>query len=325
LEKEKDLDMEKINVVFMGTPEFAVTILDRLLSDDTISIVGVVTAPDKPAGRGRKMHSSAVKQFAIQNDLNVLQPEKLKHPDFVSALQNLNADLFVVVAFRMLPEVVWGMPPLGTINLHASLLPQYRGAAPINWAIINGDTETGVTTFFIEREIDTGDIIEQRKTDIHENMTVGELYKDLMTLGAETTLSTVKRIMNGNVQGIDQDQILSDKDLRPAPKIFKADCELDFSKDVETVHNFCRGLDPYPGAWTTLKTDKGEVKTVKFFNTMKTTIYVQNSKELKSDSSGILIPCFDFFLRVSEIQLEGKRRMHYKDFLAGHDISGFSL
>ena len=317
--------MEKINVVFMGTPEFAVTILDRLLSDESINIVGVVTAPDKPAGRGRKIHSSAVKQFSVKNELTVLQPNKLKNPVFISQLEELNADLFVVVAFRMLPEVVWGMPPLGTINLHASLLPQYRGAAPINWAIINGDTQTGVTTFFIEREIDTGDIIEQRRTDIHENMTVGELHDNLMILGAETTLSTVKKIMIGNAKGIDQDDINSSDELRSAPKIFTSDCEVNFSMDVETVHNFCRGLDPYPGAWSTILTDKGEVKTVKFFKTKKTTTQTDKSTNLKSDSSGILIPCSDFYLCATEIQLEGKRRMDFKDFLAGNDISGFSL
>ncbi|MFK7784957.1 MAG: methionyl-tRNA formyltransferase [Crocinitomicaceae bacterium] len=317
--------MKKIDIVFMGTPEFAVTILSKLLSDDSINVVGVVTAPDKPAGRGRKTHSSAVKDFAVNNDLKTLQPTKLKDPEFVSELGRLNAHLFVVVAFRMLPEVVWAMPPMGTINLHASLLPQYRGAAPINWAIINGEKETGVTTFFIEREIDTGDIIEQRKTVISENMTVGELYSDLMTLGAETTLSTVKKIMNGNANGIDQDQIVSNNELLPAPKIFKIDCKVDFYKKVDSVHNFCRGLDPYPGAWSDITTDKGQRKSVKFFETRKTSIPVEDSLRLSSDSSGILIPCSDYYLSVGEIQLEGKRRMSFKDFIAGNDITSFNL
>ena len=191
--------MKKIDIVFMGTPEFAVTILAKLLSDEAINVVGVITAPDKPAGRGRKIHSSAVKDFAQNNELNILQPTNLKDLGFVNDLSTLNADLFVVVAFRMLPEIVWAMPELGTINLHASLLPQYRGAAPINWAIINGEKETGVTTFFIEREIDTGAIIEQRKIEISQNMTVGELYNELMDLGADTTLSTVHKIMIGEV------------------------------------------------------------------------------------------------------------------------------
>lgn len=309
----------------MGTPEFAVTILAKLLSDDTINIVGVITAPDKPAGRGRKIHSSDVKKFAVENDLNLLQPTKLKDEDFISELKALNADLFVVVAFRMLPEVVWGMPKMGTINLHASLLPQYRGAAPINWAIINGEEETGVTTFFIEREIDTGDIIEQNKAMISENITVGELYSQLMELGAETTLSTVRKIMSGNATGLEQNELIQKDDLKPAPKIFKVDCKIDFSKDVETVHNFCRGLDPYPGAWSTITTEKGEEKTFKLFGTSKSEIPVTDSMKLKSDSNGILIPCFDYYLRVSEIQLEGKRKMNYKDFLLGNNISSFNL
>ena len=214
--------MKKIDIVFMGTPEFAVAILAKLLTHESINIVGVITAPDKPAGRGRKMHSSAVKEFALENNLKLLQPTKLKDEDFISELNQLNADLFIVVAFRMLPEIVWGMPELGTINLHASLLPQYRGAAPINWAIINGEKETGVTTFFIEREIDTGDIIEQNKVTISENMTVGELYNDLMELGAETTLSTVIKIMNDNATGLDQGELLTKKRTKASSQNFQA-------------------------------------------------------------------------------------------------------
>ena len=309
----------------MGTPEFAVAILAKLLSDESVNIAGVITAPDKPAGRGRKMHSSAVKKFALENDLNLLQPTKLKDEDFISELKGLNADLFVVVAFRMLPEVVWGMPELGTINLHASLLPQYRGAAPINWAIINGEKETGVTTFFIEREIDTGDVIEQNKVTISENMTVGELYNDLMELGADTTLSTVKKIMDGNAVGLDQEELLKKDELKPAPKIFKQDCKIDFSQNVETIHNFCRGLDPYPGAWSSIHLENGEEKTIKLFATSKTDISVTDKDKLTSDSYGIMVPCSDYYLRVGEIQLEGKRKMNYKDFLAGNKISRFSL
>jgi len=319
--------MNKIDIVFMGTPEFAVTILDRLHSDDSINVVGVITVPDKPAGRGRKIHSSPVKEYALKNELNLLQPPKLKDEEFIDELKSLNADLFVVVAFRMLPEVVWSMPKLGTINLHASLLPEYRGAAPINWAIINGEDETGVTTFFIEREIDTGDIIEQRKVPISENMTVGELYEDLMILGAETTLSTVRKIMEGNAAGLQQDQLLRSEtqNLKPAPKIFKADCEIDVSQSVYSVHNFCRGLDPYPGAWAKAVNEEGEEKMIKIFSTVKTDIPSQDSSKMKSDKFGILIPCADFYLRVKEIQLEGKRKMNYKDFLAGNDIDSFSL
>ena len=317
--------MKKIDIVFMGTPEFAVTILAKLLSDEAINIVGVITAPDKPAGRGRKIQSSAVKDFAIEHNLTILQPTNLKDTDFIDELSTLNADLFVVVAFRMLPEVVWGMPELGTINLHASLLPQYRGAAPINWAIINGEKETGVTTFFIERDIDTGAIIEQRKTKIGNNMTVGDLYKDLMDLGATTTLSTVHKIMDGEAEGLKQDEILSPSELKPAPKIFKADCQIDFSENVALVNDFCRGLDPYPGAWSKIRTDKDELKTIKFFSTSRTEISVVAKNEFTSDELGILVPCDDCYLRVCEIQLEGKRKMNFKEFLAGHTISRFSL
>ncbi|MCJ8288954.1 MAG: methionyl-tRNA formyltransferase [Crocinitomicaceae bacterium] len=317
--------MKKIDIVFMGTPEFAVTILAKLLSDEAINLVGVITAPDKPAGRGRKIQSSAVKDFAIEHSLTILQPTNLKDTDFINELSTLNADLFVVVAFRMLPEVVWGMPELGTINLHASLLPQYRGAAPINWAIINGEKETGVTTFFIERDIDTGAIIEQRKTKIGNNMTVGDLYKDLMDLGATTTLSTVHKIMDGEAEGLKQDEILSPSELKPAPKIFKADCQIDFSKNVALVNDFCRGLDPYPGAWSKVRTNKDELKTIKFFSTSRTEISVVAKNEFTSDELGILVPCDDCYLRVCEIQLEGKRKMNFKEFLAGHTISRFSL
>lgn len=318
--------MKKIDIVFMGTPEFAVTILERLQSDEQVNVVGVITAPDKPAGRGRKIHSSPVKEFAVEHALNCLQPTNLKDPDFVQELASLNAELFVVVAFRMLPEVVWGMPPMGTINLHASLLPQYRGAAPINWAIINGETETGVTTFFIEREIDTGAVIEQRKIPIGPNTTVGELYADLMTLGAETTQSTVHKILHGDAKGIIQDELSKDIELKAAPKIFTEDCKIDFKQNVQTVHNFCRGLDPYPGAWCTVHNrERKESKTFKFFSVEKTQLAVSNSTQLMKHEHGILVPCGDFYLLAKEVQLEGKRKMTYKEFIAGHEISCFHV
>ena len=234
------------SIVFMGTPEFAVTILDKLHSEG-VSIKGVVTAPDKQAGRGRKINQSAVKEYAVEKGLNVLQPTNLKSDEFVAELKELNADLFVVVAFRMLPQIVWSMPSKGTINLHASLLPNYRGAAPINWAIINGEKETGVSTFFIEQEIDTGEIIEQDKVSIGENESVGELYERLMNLGANTMLSTVHKINAGNISSINQKDLLQDSH-KPAPKIFKEDCKINFNQPLETIHNFCRGLAPYPGA-----------------------------------------------------------------------------
>lgn len=307
----------------MGTPEFAVTILDKLHKEGIV-IKGVVTAPDKKAGRGRKINQSAVKEYAVENGLNVLQPTNLKDEDFVSELKNLEADLFVVVAFRMLPEIVWSMPSKGTINLHASLLPNYRGAAPINWAVINGEKESGVSTFFIEKEIDTGEIIEQEKASIGENETVGELYERLMNIGADTMLSTVHKIQSGNVVSINQDKLLNAMH-KPAPKIFKEDCKINFKNTVQDVHNFCRGLSPYPGAWCTLYKENSESKTFKIFGTLKTSIYTNGSKGLKSDSEGILIPCSDYFIRVLEIQSEGKRKMNFKDFLAGNSVDNLTV
>ncbi len=309
--------MENFSIVFMGTPEFAVTILEKLYSE-RINIKAVITAPDKPSGRGQKMNQSAVKKFATKHQLNVLQPTNLKDPSFIQELESLNADLFVVVAFRMLPEAVWSMPPKGTINLHASLLPNYRGAAPINWAIINGETQSGVTTFFIEKEIDTGKIIERSAVYIGENETVGALYNRLMNLGADVMLSTVRKIASDDVTSIDQSELLT-SDMRPAPKIFKQDCEIDFSKSVMEVHNFCRGLSPYPAAWCTLyNSEREESKTFKVFSTEKTNIPTADPQQLKQDTEGLLIPCSDFYMRVTEIQPEGKRRMTYKEFLAGN-------
>ncbi|NRA12231.1 MAG: methionyl-tRNA formyltransferase [Crocinitomicaceae bacterium] len=315
---------KNFSIVFMGTPEFAVTILDKLHKEG-ITIKGVVTAPDKKAGRGRKINQSAVKEYAVENGLNVLQPTNLKDEEFISELNELQADLFVVVAFRMLPQVVWSMPSKGTINLHASLLPNYRGAAPINWAIINGEKESGVSTFFIEKEIDTGEIIEQEKTSIGENESVGELYERLMNIGAETMLSTVHKIESGNITSVSQDQLL-DSSHKPAPKIFKEDCKINFNSTVENVHNFCRGLAPYPGAWCTLyNKDKNESKTFKVFATLKTSISTNSSKEIKSDGEGILIPCSDYFIRVLEIQSQGKRKMNFKDFLAGNSVDNHTV
>jgi len=310
--------MKDFSIIFMGTPEFAVEIVKKLHSEG-VTIKAVVTAPDKPAGRGQKIQQSAVKEFAVDNNLPVLQPTNLKDEAFIAQMKELNADLFVVVAFRMLPEVVWNMPRCGTINLHASLLPNYRGAAPINWALMNGETETGVTTFFIEKEIDTGKIIEQSKVTIGENEDIGSLYERLMKLGADVMLSTVNKIEKGKVEAIPQ----NDFDLtivKPAPKIFKPDCRIDFNNSVQEVHNFCRGLSPYPAAWCKLtNTVKNETKTYKIFSTKKTTIK-STGANLTSNEDGILIPCGDFYLSVMEIQLEGKRKMNFKDFLAGNSV-----
>lgn len=302
----------------MGTPEFAVEILKRLHAEKTI-IKAVVTAPDKPAGRGQKLNQSAVKEFAIEQNLNILQPVNLKDPEFVEEIKQLNADLFVVVAFRMLPEIIWGMPKYGTINLHASLLPQYRGAAPINWAIINGETETGVTTFFIEKEIDTGKIIEQAKIKIGNNENVGSVYQRLMELGADVMYSTVQKIANGKAEAVPQANFDLTKIL-PAPKIFKSDCKIEFNNSVEAIHNFCRGLSPYPAAWCELYNElKGETKSFKIFSTEITDIPSAGT-QLKSSENGILFPCSDFYLLVTEIQPEGKRKMDFKAFMAGNSI-----
>ncbi len=316
--------MGKVNIIFMGTPVFATTILKKLV-DEGITIRAVVTAPDRKSGRGQKVNKSDVKMYAEEQGLPILQPTNLKDHEFTAELQELKADLFVVVAFRMLPEIVWTMPPKGTINLHASLLPNYRGAAPINWAVINGETTTGVSTFFIEKEIDTGMIIEQEKVDIGENENAGELHDRLMHLGAKVVYSTIKKITADDLSPIDQTELMN-TELKAAPKIFKPDCEINFSKDAQTVHNFCRGLSPYPASWCTLyNKDKNEQKTYKLFSTEKTNISSINNQQLSVSDEGILFPCSDTYLLVKEIQPEGKRKMHFKDFLAGNSIKSLSI
>ena len=315
---------EDFRIVFMGTPEFAVAILDELISNE-FNVVGVITTPDKPAGRGQKLSESDVKKYALEKNLNILQPSNLKDEDFITELKALNADLFVVVAFRMLPEIVWAMPPKGTINLHASILPNYRGAAPINWAVINGENQSGVTTFYIEKEIDTGKIIDRAYVEIDENETVGELHDRLMNLGAKVASETVDKIRLGDIEGIPQLDLI-EGELNTAPKIFKPMCQIDWSKPVAEVHNFCRGLSPYPTAWTVLTNDiKREEKSFKIFKTEKTTEPVTDSKKLIATKEGILIPCGDFYLRVLELQPEGKRRMNFKDLLAGNPVDDLRI
>lgn len=310
--------MSDLRIVFMGTPEFAVTILDKLVQEQ-MNVIGVVTAPDKPAGRGRKINESAVKQYAAEAGLKVLQPTNLKSDAFVDELRSIEADVFVVVAFRMLPEIVWDMPAKGTINLHASLLPNYRGAAPINWAIINGETETGVSTFFIEKEIDTGKIIQQATVNIGVNETVGELYERLMHLGANVMHDTLLNIDEGKKGAKSQEM---EPHFNSAPKIFKQDCRIDFNSPVQEVHNFCRGLSPYPASWCKLTdTVKEETKTYKIFGSLVTQVPSNGNGGIQSDENGLLFPCEDFYLTVKEIQPEGKRRMNYKDFLAGNSIA----
>ena len=303
----------------MGTPGFAVTILDGLIKNE-YNIVAVITAPDKPAGRGQKLSESDVKKYASEHKLNILQPTNLKDEEFIQQLQSLKADLFVVVAFRMLPEIVWAMPPKGTINLHASILPNYRGAAPINWAIINGEQQTGVTTFFIEKEIDTGKIIDRAYVDIDKNENVGELHDRLMYLGAKVAFKTIDKIRIGDIQGIPQLDLI-EGELKSAPKIFKATCQIDWTKSVQEIHDFCRGLSPYPAAWTILKNDtKNEEKSFKIFRTEISTLQVTDSKKMIATKDGILFPCGDFYLCVTELQPEGKRRMNFKELVAGNSV-----
>lgn len=302
--------MKSLRIIFMGTPEFAVPSLD-LLYKEGYDIAGVVTAPDKPAGRGMKLSESEVKKYAVANNLKVFQPEKLKHPDFIEQLRELNADLQVVVAFRMLPEFVWNMPPLGTINLHASLLPQYRGAAPINWAIINGEKETGVTTFKLQQEIDTGNILLQEKIKISDNETAGTLHDKMKTLGAEVLLRTVQQLHNGTLQEHPQSH---SSVLHPAPKIFSEDCKINWDQGVAEINNFIRGLSPYPAAFT-------------FLNGKKLKIFSAEIEQFQGlDTPGNFITDYksylkfvarDGYISIKELQLEGKKRMHVADFLRG--------
>jgi len=303
-----------MKVVFMGTPEFAVASLDAI--NKVYEVVGVVTIADKPAGRGKKIRFSAVKEYALENDLPLLQPEKLKDEDFVNVLKELNADLFVIVAFRMLPEVIWNMPSKGTINLHGSLLPDYRGAAPLNWAIINGDTKTGATTFFIEKEIDTGNIIDKVEIEITENMNVGELHDSLMFKGADLLVQTIIKIDQEKAIVTPQAELITDR-IKEAPKIFKDTCQIDWNKSNQEVHNHIRGLSPYPAAWTSLLDSEGKELGLKLFKTIKT----ENNLPLGSiqtDGKSILeIGCSSGSLQVVELQLAGKKRMDIKSFLNG--------
>lgn len=317
---------KKLRIVFMGTPGFAVTILNRIV-DSSHDVVAVVTAPDRPSGRGQKIRKSEVKIYAEDKGLTIFQPLNLKADEFINQMKNVNADVFVVVAFRMLPAVIWKIPPLGTINLHASLLPDYRGAAPINWAIINGEKRTGVTTFFINEVIDTGDIIKKRGVDINDEMSAGELHDKLMHVGADLMNDTLTDLSNGKLESINQteDEGLA---LNAAPKIFKEDCQIQWTNTLKTNYNKIRGLSPYPGAWTVLKSkSKNKNISFKFFDCRKTNMPVPNEAvgQLLEANNGILFPCSDFYILVVELQMEGKRRMNYKDFLAGNSIEDFEI
>jgi methionyl-tRNA formyltransferase len=294
----------------MGTPDFAVPSL-QILVQNGYKVVGVVTATDKYGGRGKKqLLESPVKKYAVEQGIPVLQPKNLKSPEFQEELRALNANLQVVVAFRMLPEAVWDMPEYGTFNLHGSLLPRYRGAAPINWAVINGDTETGVTTFFIRHEIDTGDVLFQEKMPIGPNETAGEVHDRMMLLGAETVLKTVKAIASGDYHLQKQDDALATK----APKLFRETCEIDFDQPVEKVHNFVRGLSPYPAAWTTL--DGKQLKVLRA-HYEKADADAQPGTFISDNKSWIKVAAADGWLVVTELQLQGRKRMKTSDFLNG--------
>ena len=311
------MNSKQLRIVFMGTPEFAATSLRKLICEG-YNIVAVVTTPDKPAGRGQKLHKSDVKVVAEELGLPILQPEKLRDEEFLASLRALEPDLGVVIAFRMLPEVVWAMPKLGTFNLHASLLPEYRGAAPINWAIINGDTRTGVTTFLLNHEIDKGAIIEQREVDILAEDNIGTLYDKLMYVGAELVTNTVDKLASGDYTTTEQMHI-DENTLRPAPKIFKDDCRIDWIKSAESIHNLVRGLSPYPAAWTPLYKDDAECGSMKIFTT-----HFEHSNTnatpgtIRTDGkSYIAVACADGWLYIDDVQLAGKKRLATKNLLLG--------
>ena len=315
------MEKKDLRIVYMGTPEFAVESLKRLV-EGGYNVVGVITMPDKPMGRhGSVLQASPVKQYAVSQGLKVLQPEKLKDEAFLEELRALQADLQIVVAFRMLPEVVWNMPPMGTFNLHAALLPQYRGAAPINWAVINGDTETGITTFFLKHEIATGDIIQQERVPIADTDNVEIVYDKLMMLGGDLVLETVDAILAGTIHPIPQDElIMPETELRPAPKIFKETCRIDWNIGVKRVYDFVRGLSPYPAAWTELVMPEGARQVVKIYETEK--MFASHSLPVgQVDTDGktyfrIAVP--DGYVNLISLQLAGKKRMAVADFLRGY-------
>ena len=323
------MQKEDLRIVYMGTPDFAVESL-RQLVEGGYNVVGVITMPDKPMGRhGSVLQPSPVKQYAVEKGLRVLQPVNLKDEAFVEELRSLKADLQIVVAFRMLPEVVWNMPPMGTFNLHASLLPQYRGAAPINWAIINGDTETGITTFFLKHEIDTGEVIQQVRVPIADEDNVEVIHDKLMNLGGRLVTETVDAILAGTVKSVPQEELLnlSEEELRPAPKIFKDTCRIDWTKGVKAVYDFVRGLSPYPAAWTELVHPQGGVQVMKVFQAEKVFVsqaensFVPHKEEVGTVSTDgktyLRVALTDGYLNILSLQLAGKKRMPVADFLRG--------
>lgn len=313
---------EDLRIVYMGTPDFAVESL-RCLVEGGYNVVGVITMPDKPAGRGHKLQFSPVKQYALEQNLPLLQPEKLKDEAFVEALREWKADLQIVVAFRMLPEVVWNMPRLGTFNLHASLLPQYRGAAPINWAVINGDTETGITTFFLRHEIDTGEVIQQVRIAIADTDDVGIVHDKLMMLGGKLVTETVDAILNDAVKPIPQEEMAVVGELRPAPKIFKDTCRIDWNQSVKRIYDFIRGLSPYPAAWSELLQPDGEAVVMKIFETEKIIQSHQLTPGtlLTDGKTYIHVAATDGFIGIRVLQLPGKKRLKTDELLRGFRLT----
>lgn len=324
------MDKKDLRIVYMGTPDFAVPTLEKLI-DTGYDIVGVVTMPDKPIGRHQnQLQASPVKQCALRHGIPVLQPEKLKDETFLTNLRALHADLQIVVAFRMLPEVVWDMPRLGTFNLHAALLPQYRGAAPINWAIINGDTQTGITTFFLDHDIDTGKVIRQEAIPIGPDDNAEDVHDRLMMLGADLVCQTVHDICNGTIHPIPQEQMTTIRPLRPAPKIFRDTCQIHWDRHTaQTAHNFIRGLSPYPGAWTNATLPDGRETTIKILATKVTDTHTSHDTGgtalFTSQDNRLLVRMPGGTLEITQLQVAGKKRMTASDFLNGTDIHGWSL
>lgn len=316
------IDKQSLRIVYMGTPDFAVEPLRKLV-EGGYNVVGVVTMPDKPVGRHQnELSSSPVKRYAVAHGLKVLQPEKLKDATFLEVLRELRADVQVVVAFRMLPEVVWSMPPLGTFNLHAALLPQYRGAAPINWAIINGDTETGITTFFLDSKIDTGSIIQRVSVPILDTDNAGDVHDKLMHLGSDLVLETIDNLLADNVHPVPQSEFSSEEPLRPAPKIFKETCRIDWSGGVKRVYDFVRGLSPYPAAWTELIAD-GKKSVLKIYAASKEFCApVEHTGTVVTDGKNYLkVVLADGYLKLEQVQIAGKKRMEVTDFLRGFRVA----
>lgn len=320
--------MSKLRIVYMGTPDFAVAPLKALVNSGC-NIVGVVTNPDKPAGRGRKIQESPVKKYAEEQGFKILQPVKFRDEDFLKELRALQADLQIVVAFKMLPEAVWNMPPLGTVNLHASLLPDYRGAAPLNWAIINGEKRSGVSTFLLKHQIDTGNIIFQEEVAIGDNDTVGDLHDNLMATGAKLLVKTVTAIESGDYPLIAQDSLLKDREPKHAPKIFKEDCRIDWNDCLESIHNKIRGLSPYPAAWAEFEGEGVKALNMKIFTSEKE--YFNDSEEgniaagtlLSDNKTFIKVAAADGYIVITDLQMAGKKRMKTEDFLRGFDITPF--